>query len=257
MQFVDYNIEFFHIDGNKFKENQLSTKDSSNITRVLKYLEILDNYKYQYSLNILIDEYNRDLKFNINDLYNVLADNYIKPHYIMKESKLTELSDIIIEETINNNSQITLDENGNVVLQVISDDILQWNSMQEAPKEYKILEEMMKGDDYSKKVTPNLDSGKTYTATVFLKYRRGDKYKYACPLLTASWYLMRLGVNSFDRMDLLEPISNNQNTAFHGKKLLNILSSRYLSVEATAWQIISLSPWEKELDRISYFFTPW
>jgi hypothetical protein len=87
---------------------------------------------------------------------------------------------------------------------------------------------------------------KSYTAYI------QKNNKYPCSLLTATWYLTRLGVFEYKGK-----IQTTNGTEFvPADRLLNILPIDYKSVEQRAQKIIKNSPWGDCADRIQDLFYP-
>lgn len=104
-----------------------------------------------------------------------------------------------------------------------------------------------------------VDNAKALLATIpESKLKRNyQKYieshgKYPCSLLTASWYLTRLG-----RFDMSAIKSTNPLTSYAvAHRLFNLLPEDYKPVEDRARQIILASPFAADADRIQDFFYP-
>jgi hypothetical protein len=76
--------------------------------------------------------------------------------------------------------------------------------------------------------------------------------KFPCSLLTATWYITRLGM-----LDHVKTIKSVDDTAFvPSSRLINILPEDYASVEKRAKQIILKSSFKKEADKIQDIFYP-
>ena len=75
--------------------------------------------------------------------------------------------------------------------------------------------------------------------------------KYPCSLLTATWYLTRLG--HFD-MSVIQSLSEETYTP--AKRLFNLLPQDYEPVEQRANKLILSSPYAAEADKIQNLFYP-
>lgn len=87
--------------------------------------------------------------------------------------------------------------------------------------------------------------------------RSYDKYissrnKYPCSLLTASWYLTRLGRLPNDSV-IKSPTEKDYRVA---QKLINILPLDYRDVEMRALELIANSAWQTEVNNIQDLFYP-
>lgn len=79
--------------------------------------------------------------------------------------------------------------------------------------------------------------------------------KYPCSLLTATWYLTRLG---HFPSDMIKPVKVGDDTTAHpsARRLFNILPESYIPVEARATRLIAASPYKHEIYNIQDFFYP-
>jgi hypothetical protein len=78
-----------------------------------------------------------------------------------------------------------------------------------------------------------------------------NKGKYPCSLLTATWYLTRLG-----RFDTSVIQSTDNKKYMPAKRLFNLLPEDYKPVEERASELILNSPYAAEADKIQDFFYP-
>ncbi|MCA9332125.1 hypothetical protein KC968_04275 [Candidatus Saccharibacteria bacterium] len=79
-----------------------------------------------------------------------------------------------------------------------------------------------------------------------------DKQKYPCSLLTASWYLMRLGKYPHARK-----IRSTKHKAFkNADRLINILPLDYKEVETRARKIVLSSEWPEAANMIQNLYYP-
>lgn len=84
----------------------------------------------------------------------------------------------------------------------------------------------------------------------YLRYIE-NKGKYPCSLLTATWYLTRLG-----KFDMAVIKSTNNQQYMPAKRLFNLLPEDYKPVEDRAFELILHSPYAKEADKIQDLFYP-
>lgn len=78
--------------------------------------------------------------------------------------------------------------------------------------------------------------------------------KYPCSLLTASWYLTRLG--RLDYNGVIKNVSGNKNAYTAANKLINILPQDYKEIEKRAFKVIKNSIYKTETDNIQDLFYP-
>jgi len=74
--------------------------------------------------------------------------------------------------------------------------------------------------------------------------------KYPCSLLTASWYLTRLG--KFESKNIILPVNGKE--FLPAKKLINILPCYYKPIEARALDIIAATKYKDALHNIQNLF---
>jgi hypothetical protein len=85
----------------------------------------------------------------------------------------------------------------------------------------------------------------------YLKYI-DSRGKYPCSLLTATWYLTRLG-----RFDMTAIASTDAHRTYSpAHRLFNLLPEDYKPVEERAKEVILASPYKADADRIQDFFYP-
>lgn len=77
--------------------------------------------------------------------------------------------------------------------------------------------------------------------------------KYPCSLLTASWYLTRLGKLPYEDNLIKSPEGKQYRAA---QRLINILPLDYKSVELRALELIANSGWSDEVNNMQNLFYP-
>jgi hypothetical protein len=102
----------------------------------------------------------------------------------------------------------------------------------------------------AKKLLDSVKEGKLKRS--YIKYIESHG-KYPCSLLTATWYLTRLG--HFDT-SVINPTAATKAPYKPAKRLFNLLSEDYKSVEDRAKKIILNSPYALEADKVQDFFYP-
>lgn len=79
-----------------------------------------------------------------------------------------------------------------------------------------------------------------------------SRHKYPCSLLTASWYLTRLGKLPHGSL-----IKSPKNKSYRqASRLINILPQDYKEVEQRALELIAKSAWSSEVNNIQDLFYP-
>ena len=78
-----------------------------------------------------------------------------------------------------------------------------------------------------------------------------NKGKYPCSLLTATWYLTRLG-----KFDMTTIQSTSDRLYMPAKRLFNLLPEDYKPVEDRAFELIMNSPYAADADRVQDLFYP-
>lgn len=202
MKKVDYNIEYAHIysDESGLTDEQ---KKSSEVAK--EVIERLREDGKSFVVTLMVDEYHPEFdRLNFEKFLKNLSDLGVKPTYIGYESKMISAAKILLD-TI--------------------------------PMNLKEKEKFRHKVDISKKITYlKDDEGKIKLKT------EGDvvhRSRYTCPILSASWSLLRLGVlqaqNAVELTGLTKP------KPFAARKVINVLPEKYRSVEDTAREIISSS----------------
>jgi hypothetical protein len=130
-------------------------------------------------------------------------------------------------ETLRNNYILTVE--GESYLTIVSNDPFLWaQETLESPKSLKkLFVERLRGDSHIS-VRPSQSQFLVPLYTPTLTTRR-----YGCSLLTAVWYLFRLGVEGFE----LDRSRNDEKP----RRLVNILPVKYLKSEGFAMDIIRIS----------------
>lgn len=101
---------------------------------------------------------------------------------------------------------------------------------------------------YADKFLQSITDAKTLRQ--YKKYISNNKYP--CSLLTACWYMLRLGI--FENENVIQSLNDKEFTPAH--KLVNILSSEYKEAEKKTFKLIKKSIYKNELDNIQDIFIP-
>jgi len=91
-------------------------------------------------------------------------------------------------------------------------------------------------------------------SAVVLSQATESTWRFSCPLLTACWYLCRLGVPEFTPQFAYE---REGAQPFVGERIITVLPTSFLKVESTAVELISLSrtkTFSKRGKQIEYYF---
>jgi hypothetical protein len=198
-----------------------------------------DGWKVQYS--ILIDDLgdafsDQQKKTGFEIISHALYDFGIVNCQLAMESQFIERAPILLE-TLRNNYILTVD--GASYLTLVSQDPFLWaQETLETPKSIKrMFLEQLKG---------KTDFQATPSQSQFLVpiHNPKDVFRpFGCSLLTAVWYLARLGVDGFSTSDI------------RPNRLINILPIKYLKSEGFAFDLLKISSAarvRKAAERIEY-----
>lgn len=252
MEKVDYSIEYAHIYSDQLKANQMMDEHIKSIERTKQIIGLLNSLGKSYSLSVLIDNYNEgefeneEVDFDV--IYSELDKYGLPPDHIMCESNLTHTADLLIDNI--SNRYLKAEGTNKIVFTPTSNYSSRW-----APSnnDYSFRRQFW---DYSQGKIDDISSMKILERSaasidresflskseIVLKYvydQNTNKTYYTCPLLTACWHLTRLGVNQFDVN--ASKIKSFTSKPFFADKLITVLPSKYLKVEGTAMEIISLA----------------
>lgn len=142
---------------------------------------------------------------------------------------------------------IILIDNYNPTEHILSqDDVMDFLAEQGLRPKYWAFEADMVGN--ARVLLENITSPKLKRE--YTKYV-ADKNKYPCSLLTAAWYLTRLG-----KMDA-SMIKSSDASEYHApERLINILPYAYKEVENRAREVIAKSSFSESVDMIQDLFYP-
>ncbi len=196
----------------------LRSKVHAQAGATIKYSVLLDDLGQNYS-----DE---EKILGKNFIEKALKERNIEPVKIVFESQMNTWAQSLLD-TIREN--YLLDANDSIYLNISSQDPFLWASETlETPRSGKqIFMERLSG----KLEAPSLPSQSQFLVPMYVK---SNIYRpFGCSLLTAVWYLHRLGVKGFSSS---APNTNQKNIS-----LLNILPIKYLKSEGFAIDILRLS----------------
>lgn len=78
------------------------------------------------------------------------------------------------------------------------------------------------------------------------------KDNFPCSLLTATWYLMRLGLITASHIKPIRVNGGKVQHSFCGNKLINILPKRFQEVEERVKELLKSTPWSEALNQIEW-----
>lgn len=92
---VDYNIEFSHI----YTDENFGPEHNKSVTLMLDLVKELKDKKSTYTTTLMVDDYNPNIKIlDIDQLMDKLTTLKAKPNFLVYESRLTDLSDGLLNE---------------------------------------------------------------------------------------------------------------------------------------------------------------
>ena len=230
---VAYSIEVAHTyastleTGGMLKDEQLRSIDVAR--RLVKGLEAEG---LSYSICVLVDDYHEGkhkVQVNVDRLATELEKAGCSPDFIVLESQLTRLGDRLLERIPD---KYLLRSDGRVTFEA--------NHVS-----------FPLGTVHASSFTGYLEADGPTVKTV-LKSRLGT---YSCPLLTACWYLLRLGVEGFGELEV--PMRQLSRKPLVGDRLLTVLPAKYVGLESQALEILehtSTKTISKRRKEIEYYF---
>jgi hypothetical protein len=224
------DIELCHFYLGELLEGPLEV-DSEFIQMGIQRAAIYRASGENVTFSILIDDLGeqftlRQKQEGIEFIQDVLAKSGIGEARIYLESQL-ELRASALLETLRNNYILTVE--GESYLTIVSNDPFLWaQETLEAPKSLKkLFVERLRGDPHAP-LRPSQSQFLVPLYTPSISTR-----SYGCSLLTAVWYLFRLGVEGFE----LDSGPNDEKA----RRLVNILPVKYLKSEGFAMDIMRIS----------------
>lgn len=193
--------------------------------------------RYSILIDDLGDTFSAEQKKTATDVIKqILTDSGIDKCHISLESQFEDAAPVLLE-TLRNNYVLTVD--GASYLTLVSQDPFLWaQETLETPKSIKrMFLEQLKG---------RTEFQATPSQSQFLVpiYNPRDTLRpFGCSLLTAVWYLARLGVDGFSKSDV------------RPSRLVNILPIKYLKTEGFAFDVLKISSAarvRKAAERIEY-----
>lgn len=251
MEVVNFNIEYAHVYGEMLNRGGISNEEhAKNISIAKEIAKGLRKQGKTYSLSILLDDYNEEaIEVSDDEIFLELKRMGLPPDHIMRESHLaTSMGEALINAI--DSRYLEKDKVDEVVFIPKSNDVRLWSPEIDVRSLRRIFWEKSESAR-GKKHPERKDAGGRAEAIVRRKSFHSEskiilKYKdeknisrYTCPLLTACWHLVRLGVKPF--AEEFTNIRSYTDKPFFGKRLITVLPSSYLKIEGTALEIISLA----------------
>lgn len=249
-----YDIEFFHFYPSEI-EKGIPAHLLQSIEIAKQVINTIRKNEDSYYLRVMIDDYSiRGDVVNIEKFLSFLRENNLAPHYIIYESEMTKVADVLLDSL---NSKYVQSEHNRTYLSIFNRDI-NLISTPELQRSYLALfmEEsnlfFEEGKDYE---VSALDEPYYKNEITLVVEKEGVK-KYSCAFLAACWYLLRLGYWGEKKLQV-NPIY--QDNTMQGKSdiLINILPYVYLKIEANVFDILEYSK-EKKIKKarkkIKYIF---
>ena len=237
MERMDYNIEFAHVYSAE-SIAIVSTEQQEGVRRTRQIIQELSQQGTSFALSLLVDDYNRSRPFDPGAAAYALDKAGLSPQFIMPESALVQVADSLIHMLP---AKFLYETDDGLFLSTRSRDPLLWVSSTESPERdfLEIFLDRQAKDSQAFSTSANKTSPFQTTSVLCLRYVERGQVQYSCPLLTACWHLMRLGIPPFNSAsDALFRVSDG---SFFAERLITVLPSKYLKVEAAAMEIISLS----------------
>lgn len=267
MEKVDFNIEYAHIYADEFHKDVIIGEEQIRSIEVVKQIiGNLESTGKTYSLNILVDDYNEEAtKVDEEVLFSQLNEIGSPPDHIMRESQLAVSSAEILIEAMPER-YLNKQKSYELTFTPKTNDIRLWASNHEDRSFRRIFWEYSQGEkkeEISKErvlreraeALISRESFRTKSEIVLKYIDNGGTTRYTCPLLTACWHLVRVGVEPF--AEEYKNLKSFTSKPFFGEKLITVLSSSYLKIEGTAMEIISLAKSrtiKKQKNRLEYYF---
>lgn len=241
---VDFSIEYAHIYGSELVSgNFVNEEHKQSIQETKRIVEELESRGKTYSLCVLIDDYNEPAEVDEQSINDQLKKSGLAPDYVVKESQMARGAEVLLNALPPKFKSVSEQEVGFVAE---TEDLYLWTSTNSS--DTRSFKEILLQSVTGKQKQTSTDVEKTVIKRegikskfeIALKYKDHKEVKYSCPLMAASWHLSRLGVESFvGGLELVNSFSSPKRP-FIGDRLLTILPAKYLKVEGTALEIISL-----------------
>lgn len=252
---VKFNIEFAHLYDSSLEDPDHLKKD---VQLTIQIVDRISRAGMSSSLNVLIDDYSVASNYvDPGELVNTLKELGLPPDYVVMESEMTQLAERFLEflpERL-----ITTSEDHTIFHSIGNDVNLDAGPAPARRYKSQFMERAMAktGESEKKKrghATMLRQQRCHSDSAVVLSHTTESKRRFSCPLLTACWYLCRLGVPQFTPRFAYEREGANP---FVGGRIITVLPTSFLKVESTAVELISLSRTKtisKRRKQIEYYF---
>ncbi len=241
------DIEPCHIYLRSFKEQGgLTEGDIVSIDRAQQREKdcVANKHGFQYSVMVDDEEGNYSHDQDLKLIGTAIEGQGVALARLVYESSLARFAETLLASMRPN--ALTSDQD-HVYLNIATDDRLLWadENLRQIKSIKRIFLETVQNPD---PISPQQD-GDRHSSRFWIPLRSIDPTGariYSCSLLTATWYLHRLGVEGF--VDQAQPRPN---------ELLNILPRKYLKTEGIALDILNLSSRtriRKARKKINYVF---
>ena len=253
---VDINIEYAHLYAANLERDIKSLENG--VQKAREIIDLADRQRLTHSSTVLVDDYSiGSTEVDIKKILLILESLRLAPDYVVLESEMVANVTYFLQFLPQKN---LIRETDRVVYHSAGLDANLEQTALPARRYKSIFMERAKRSGGSEnqmtgRQVLSLQQHRIHSeSSIVLAVGEGASVRYSCPLLTACWYLIRLGVEPF-----YSPILYRRRNApsFVGRRLVTVLPLDYLKVEATAVELLSLSKTKaisKCKKRISYFF---
>lgn len=252
---VKYNIEFAHLYGSNLQSYSYLKE---NVYRTLQIVNQTTQNNFPFSLSVLIDDYSMDTNhISPKELNELLTDFGLPPDYIVMESQMTKYADHFLKYLP---KKYVVEKDSQFVFHSFGNDLNLYESPPPARRYKSIFMEKVLDKPINKKKqipkqTTTLKQERCHSdSAVVLAHTIDSVKRYSCPLLTACWYLCRLGVSGF--MPEFAYVRKGA-PPFVAERLITVLSTDFLKVESTAFELLGLSKtktFKKRRKQVEYYF---
>lgn len=241
---VDVNIEYGHIYlagidiSRVFGQEQIQ-----GIAKVNELISRLEAEGKTYSLCVLIDDYEYPARVPLNEFVKKFEEHGRRPDFIMMESVFAKgPADMMIEAV---HSRFLKKEENRLLFSTKAENLLLWTRRTEMRDDRDFLQVFLERHIPSatkvpsrSKLTHALKRRYQFSLDALLATTINEAVpRYSCALLTACWYLMRLDVEPFK--ECVDSLLRLSSKPFFGDRLITILPTKYIRLEAIAMELIS------------------
>lgn len=239
------DIEVSHFGAHQLSDLRSLAHEYANVLQLGDTIATIGERSAVFSL--LIDDYNFELPVSRAEAVDTISSWTHSPNYLVWERDLVDLAAALIHELRQPFVQESVTE---CYMYTKSDDVLLWSDDGGGAAGFlelfasrhnltSLSPPLQTAAERHGSTTPTDGFGPKSTAAsrTLLSTGQNGGRKYSCSLLTACWHLARLGVEPFGtavRTKLTAlPVGSPS-------KIWSILPAKYIKVEASAMEIISL-----------------